>query len=430
MASSPPIASLLAQAGGGSSGFSGGGGGGGGSFSGSSGSGSGGSSTGAWVFVGLAVLAVVLAAVVKAYRARRREEARAAREAQARAAAAEAVADDAGFDADAVVQRAGGLFREVQAAWDARDRGRLAALLGPDLLAEWVRRLDDFDAKGWHSHVTVTGDPAVRLVGLRNQEGAADDRVVVFVAADIDAWVATDDGKKRYRDGAKTPHVHLEQYWTLGRRAERDGWILLSIEEEAEGRHQLDAPLVATPAADPALAGRTRTELATADAAGPAADVAALTSITGDARAAALDLALVDDRFSPDVLTVAVQELVAAWGEAVDGDDAALERRADPGAVQRLLYGDDDARRVRTVVRGLRVQDVTIDALDGRATPPTMSVTIRYEGAWYREDRDTQAVVAGARERVTTRREQWTLGLTGDAARPWRLVRADAPPSR
>ena len=46
----------------------------------------------------------------------------------------------------------------------------------------------------------------------------------------------------------------------------------------------------------------------------------------GDARAAALDLSVVDGRFAPAVLEAAARRAVAAWAEAVDGDDAALER--------------------------------------------------------------------------------------------------------
>ncbi|HET8823272.1 MAG TPA: hypothetical protein VFM57_17160, partial [Thermoleophilaceae bacterium] len=50
----------------------------------------------------------------------------------------------------------------------------------------------------------------------------------------------------------------------------------------------------------------------------------------GDARARALDLSVADARFSPDVLEAAARRAVEAWAEAVDGDDAALERVASP----------------------------------------------------------------------------------------------------
>ena len=68
-------------------------------------------------------------------------------------AAAEAAQDDAAFAADRVGAEAGALFVDIQKAWDGRDRPRLRELIGGDLLVEWERRLDDFDAKGWHSRV-------------------------------------------------------------------------------------------------------------------------------------------------------------------------------------------------------------------------------------------------------------------------------------
>ena len=74
------------------------------------------------------------------------------------------------------------------------------------------------------------------------------------------------------------------------------------------------------------------------------ADLAQL-DFDGDARAHALDLSLADARFAPDVLEAAARRAVEAWAEAVDGDDAALERVASPEAVAGLLYGGDSTRR-------------------------------------------------------------------------------------
>ena len=56
--------------------------------------------------------------------------------------------------------------------------------------------------------------------------------------------------------------------------------------------------------------------------------------------------------------------------------------------------------------------------------PGARPVVVRYAGVWYREDRDTQAVVAGSRDRPTERRERWTLALVDDPEVPWRLVAA------
>jgi hypothetical protein len=85
----------------------------------------------------------------------------------------------------------------------------------------------------------------------------------------------------------------------------------------------------------------------------------------GDARAHALDLSLADARFAPDVLEAAARRAVAAWAEAVDGDDAALERMASPGAASALLYGGDATRETRLVVRGPREADPDRGRADG-----------------------------------------------------------------
>lgn len=270
----------------------------------------------------------------------------------------------------------------------------------------------------------LQGAPEAQLIGLVNRVGDEADRVVVLVSCPIQAWVTTADGTTLFRDGEDGPDIVLQQYWTLGRQDGR--WILLSIEEEREGRHHLRGDLIPVPWADPALAGQARTELAVADAAGPAAEVARLssTAFSHDARAAALDLSLIDDRFSPDVLTVAVEAVVHAWTEAVDGDDAALRRRAAPGAVDVLLYDGDATRTVRTVVRGLEVETVTIEWLDGHRSPPAMAVVVAYRGARYREHRWTQEVTDGSRDRVVSRHECWTLALTDDSEVPWVLTEA------
>jgi hypothetical protein len=164
---------IIAQAGSGSGGFGGGGGGGGGGFGGGGSSGSGGGDPIVVViFFGLFGLFLLYLAVHTArYRRKLRE-----RDARVRTASAEAAEDDAYFASDELERHAAALFRAAQAAWDARDREALARLVGPDLLVEWNRRLDDFDRKGWHNRVEVMGDPAVLYVGITNREDDTEDR--------------------------------------------------------------------------------------------------------------------------------------------------------------------------------------------------------------------------------------------------------------
>ena len=97
----------------------------------------------------------------------------------------------------------------------------------------------------------------------------------------------------------------------------------------------------------------------------------------GDAHAAALDLSLADGRFAPDVLEVAARRAVAAWAEAVDGDDAGAEgdraRRRRPGTccipATRAAHAAGRARPARSSRSGSsRSMPVP--------TPPTMTIEV------------------------------------------------------
>ena len=407
----------LASPGGGSSGFGGGGGGGGGFSGGGSGSGDG----SPWITVVVIGVGLLLFGwgMFKAHRLRKRRRERAAR---VELASAEAAADDAHFAADEVKAEAAELHREIVAAWTARDRDALGRRLGPDLMAEWALRLDDFDRKGWHNVCEIREGPTVEYLGLTNRDDDSEDRVVVRIEAELRDVVIDRDGDVIKRNKEDDEETTLAEYWTL---AHHDGgWILTSIEQDAEGAHHLDAPIVASPWSDDArMRDEAITELAVADAV-PDGDIAGLVDVdyTGDARAQALDLSVVDGRFAPAVLEAAARRAVEAWAEAVDGADAALERAATPEAAHALLYPRGEGTRL--VVRGPRLTELRIAALDAEARTFTIEAVL--EGRRYLEDRDTAAVLEGSKDRATTFTERWTLTLGDDPATPWRIV-ATAP---
>src|SRR3954470_14917733 len=191
-------APAYAAAGGGSAGFHGGGGGGGG---------------GGKLFILLWLIAhpialgivLIVAALIAfymkvdsaRYRARRRKRAR-----RVELAAAEASEDDAAFDPALVRDQAIRLFKDIQGAWDARDRARLADLVGPDLMVEWKRRLDDFDRKGWHNRVFVKLGPEVEYVSMTNRADDREDRVVVRVEATLQDFVENAAGQRINHGGS------------------------------------------------------------------------------------------------------------------------------------------------------------------------------------------------------------------------------------
>jgi predicted lipid-binding transport protein (Tim44 family) len=405
----------LAAPGSGSSGFGGGGGGGGGGFSGGGGSGSG-SGGSVWDVLFIVAIAAVIFGVgaFKAHRLRKRRRAGAA---QVELASAEAAGDDAYFGADAV-KREAELHRAIVAAWTARNRAALAEQLVPDLSTEWERRLDDFDRKGWHNVCEIVDGPDVEYLGLTNREDDVEDRVVVRLAAELRDVVVDADGDVIKREDEDDEVTFLEEYWTLGRAGDR--WILHSIEQDDEGAHNLDAPIVASPWSDDArLRDKAVTELAVADAV-PDEAVAELVDVhyAGDARVQALDLSVVDGRFAPAVLEAAARRAVEAWAGAVDGPDAALERAATAEAARALLYPRGESTRL--VVRGPRLQALRITGLEPE--PPTFTVEAELSGRRYLEDRDTAAVLEGSKTSATTFTERWSLALGDDPATPWRIV--------
>lgn len=411
---------VLAQAGSGSSGFGGGGGGGGsGGYGGGYTGGGGGEPAGAgagrlgdvlpWLLVAIAVLAVAI--FVYRWTADIRYQRRLRRRVRhAHSAAAEA---EPHFAPDVVQEAGRRLFLDAQAAWNAGDRKRLANTVAPELMREWARRLDDFASKGWRQRVMVleSAPLLVHYVGLH----AGQQSVVVRIRAEIASYVVDARGQRLRKLGDGDGWMTLREYWTL---TQRDGrWIVASVEQRAEGDHHLRAPIVAAPWADETrLRDEAMTELAGELPSGYVPADLDPVHFEGDARAAALDMALADPRFSPEVIEAAARRAVEAWAAAVDGDREPLEALASPEAVAELLYGGDGATRL--VVRGPRVERIEIAAVRPHDDPPTITIDVELDGRRYVEDRDTGEVRQGSKRVATTFDQRWTLAL--DAR--WRIV--------
>jgi predicted lipid-binding transport protein (Tim44 family) len=428
----------LAAAGGGTSSFGGGGGGGGGGgFGGGGFSGGGGGATGTGggspllivVVFGIVAIVVVIAAIKGAIEVAKYRKRRAQHERRVELAAAVAADDDPMFEPDAVRASATEMFTAAQRAWDDRDDATLAELLVPDLHVEWRRRLHDFARKGWHNRVDILDIDSVEYLGLTNREGHRDDRVTVRICATLRDYVVLGNGQILKRNEESDDTVELKEFWTLAKREEGDGWIIASIETDAEGRHVLDAEIVASPWSDEQrLSDASLLEVAALDKLPEGVSTAEVADLdyAGDARTAALDLSLVDGRWAPDVLEASVRRAVAAWAQAVDGADANLLDVASPQAAQELLHPGDSSGRTRLVIRGPKVKHLRIAALDPAAEPPTMTVEIQVSGRRYIEDRDTAAVLSGSKQREWTATERWTLALAGPDDRPWQVVDAAA----
>ncbi len=251
---------------------------------------------------------------------------------------------------------------------------------------------------------------------------------MVKIDARLKDYVVDRYGRHLKRTGRLGETTRIREFWTLGRRG--DHWVLISIEQGAEGKHALDEQIVATPWADErAMHDEAMVEAAVADAVPEGTKVSEVADLQfeGDAQSAANDLSLADGRFAPDVLEIAARRAVQAWAEAVDGADTKLRKIATPAAAKELLYAGDPSGRTRLVVRGPVVNRIRIIGLDAGAEPPTMTVQVDLTGRRYLEDRDTTAVLAGSRSRASSFTERWVMTLDGDQSQPWRISSVAAP---
>lgn len=307
--------------------------------------------------------------------------------------------------------------------------------MGPELWAEWERRLEDFKRKGWHNRVIVTGRPKIEYVGMHNAADPKDDRIVVLVEASLRDYVEDSKGRHVTRKDSHGEFSKCREYWTLGKNPHKEApadlnWILISIEQEKEGAHELKEKLVATPWSDDAAAhDEAMVEQASAEAVPEGTKIAEVADLNfdGDARAAANDLSVTDGRFAPDVLEIAARRAVAAWAQGIDGDRQTLEGIAEATVVQELLHPGDPSAKTRLVVRGPQIHEIRITALDAKAEPATMTLEVSIIGKRYIEDRDTTEVMSGNPDRDTHFTEHWVLAVCGDSEQPWRIVAVGAP---
>ncbi len=350
------------------------------------------------------------------------------RERKVELAAAEAADEDQLFDPEHVRIAAAALFNQIQFAWDAGDRIRLRGLVAPALLAEWERRLDEFDREGWRNHVEPLEEPTVEYVGLVHKGDQDEDRVAVRIESRMRDYVVDRSGRHIKRRGQFTETVRLREYWILQRRD--DHWVLASVEQGAEGAHVLKDRIVQTEWADEgAMRDEAMVQQAVADAVPQGTKVAEVADLqfTGDARSQANDLSLADGRFAPDVLEIAARRAVAAWADAVDGPDQSLRQMAAPVALAELLYAGDHSGHTRVVVRAPEVQQIRIIGLDAAQEPATMTIDVDIRGCRYIQDRDTTRIVSGSSTRTVSFTERWTLALTDDQQNPWRITDVRAP---
>ena len=212
-----------------------------------------------------------------------------------------------------------------------RPRRARAAPRRPTCMVEWVRRLDDFDRKGWHNVCEIRQPSEVEYVGLDQPRGRRrGPRRSSGSTAHLRDVVVDRDGKiikRNEEDGrARRPRRVLDARAprrTLDRRLDRAG---------QRGRappRRRDRRLAVVGHRPPDRRGDHRA--GGADAA-PTPRRARRRRLRGRRAHRRRSTSRSSTSASPPhVLEAAARRAVEAWAEAVDGDDAALQRAAAAG---------------------------------------------------------------------------------------------------
>jgi predicted lipid-binding transport protein (Tim44 family) len=145
------------------------------------------------------------------------------------------------YSAAVVEAAARRLFVDMHAAWDAGDRARLQQIADPDLMADWTKRLDLYQANGKRQRIKVARGPKVQYVSLLADRG----QVRLRIRAKVRRRFEPADGpRKEPRFGWR---YDFEEFWTLIRRG--DDWILWSTRSEKFRREYTTEPIVPPAAA-------------------------------------------------------------------------------------------------------------------------------------------------------------------------------------
>ncbi len=134
-----------------------------------------------------------------------------------------AAGNDPTYGGAAVVAATERLLTEMFSAWDAGDRQRLARISEPDLMADWVKRLDGYAARGKRQRTSLLAAPRLDYVSLLADRGLVRLRVRAKLRRGFEPANALTQPDRKRPVGSK---VAVEQFWTLCRAGEE--WLLCS----------------------------------------------------------------------------------------------------------------------------------------------------------------------------------------------------------
>ena len=316
-----------------------------------------------------------------------------------------------------------------RAGWGALGRRRPAG-------GEWQRRLADFERRGWHNRVSGCWSRARDPVrGARQPRGRhrGPGAVVQHHGAAAGFRGTTGPGKRDQAQGGEEKEQGQAGRVLDALRRLGGGWKVVSIEQRVGGRPPArlgEDRRVALVGLQSGVADEALTELAVGGGAcrrGSApADLATVSGSRAPRASTRSTCPSPTPASRPDVLEAGRPgRAVAAWAEAVDGDDAALLERWRPPeagvgvALRRRRVPQDGASwcaaRACCEIRdrgGRRVARARDDARRGGA---------RAGGATSRTG-TRRPLCPGSRDEATAFTERWTLSLDGADSSPWQIT--------
>jgi hypothetical protein len=250
----------------------------------------------------------------------------------------------------------------------------------------------------------LSEDPKLRLLELTGFDAGSAPNAVIEVRGAIGTWPARLSRRWAHRLG-QYEHHPLRAYWTLRRGS--GGWRLWRVEPDAVGayhRGHTAAQSLEQEISDSAVIEASRESW-------PAAvPIEIAESLPRDPAAAAEEMALIDGRFSPQVIGACVGRIVRAWAAASEQEESTLAGFATPAGTRRLLHPPGWA------LRGPTVRKVTLLRLHPVRLPPSAGVEIEV-WAWH-GPRDAAAIerpdLGGSRRYL-----RWSLVLSEDPTQPW-----------
>ena len=220
--------------------------------------------------------------------------------------------------------------------------------------------------------------------------------------------------------------VTLAEYWTLGARATAR-WMVLSIEQRAEGDHHLDAQIVASPWSDDAAAARRVGHRARRGRRPPRrlhdGGPGRASTSTGDGARRTRSTCRWPTAASRPTCWRRPRGARSRRGRRRWTATTPRSRRSRrPRRSRELLYGGDATRKTRLVVRGPRVQ---ADQDRGGAGRAGAGDDDGRGWSWAAAATSRTATrppsSSGSKDRATTFTERWTLALDGPADAPGEL---------